>query len=125
MSEAIRIKREIEREIECELAGVGPQQARAFCDLVDSCSECAVNAAHVVASTLLALEEGVRRNEQLLLEFRSISLEAYCNANRFEPGKYVAAILRALGEGLRRSEQLVLELRNPAIDLDVLDNQVS
>jgi hypothetical protein len=125
MAEAQRLKRQIEREIEAELAGIGSDQAEAFCDLVDSLSLQHNRASHIATKMLLMLETSLRRNEKLLPEFRHVTLEAHCNAHRFEPAEFVAAIVRALENGLRRNEQLLHEQQNATVDLDASGHHFS
>ena len=101
-AEALRLRRDIEREIEAELAGIRPSQAQAFNDLVDSCRSDEGNPVHFVAAMLLRLEDALKRNEKLLPEYSSVDVRFFCNMQRFKPTEYTAAVLRRFEDGLKR-----------------------
>ena len=105
-AEVRRLRQDIEREIEAELAGIRPSQTQAFNDLVDSCRSDEGQSVHFVATMLLALEDALKRNEQLLPEYSSVDLRFFCNMQHFKPAAYTAAVLRAFEEGLKRLARL-------------------
>ena len=111
-AEALRLRRDIEREIKAERGGISPLQMRAFNDLVEFCLADEGQPEHFVAAMLLKLEDALYRNEQLLPEFSGfaglarIDLRFFCNAQRFKPAEYTAEILRLFEEGLKRLARL-------------------
>lgn len=110
-SEARRLKREIEREIDAELAGIiKGSQAPTFSDLVRYCHTEDFEPSEELAAFLLALETEMLRYEHVAPQLRDIRLADYCNAQLFKPGEYFVAVLRALGSVMSRTDQLPLEI---------------
>lgn len=103
-AEALRLRRDIQCEIEAELAGISPSQSQAFNNLVESCEYDEGRPSHFVAGMLLILEDALQRNEHLLPEFKNINfdLRFFCNTQRFKPTAYTAAVLDLFEQGLRR-----------------------
>ncbi len=106
-SEARRLKREIDREIEAELAGmIKLSQASTFTEMLGYCHAGDFNPAEELVAVLLAVEAGVRAAEPALPQLKSIRLVNYCNALAFKPTKYFAAIVDAFEAGIGSKEEL-------------------
>jgi hypothetical protein len=111
LSEARRLRREIEREIDAELAGIiNLSQASTFTELVGYCQAGDFSPAEELVALLMALEAGVRAGEQALPQMSSVRLADYCNAQTFKPTKYFAAIVDAFEAGMGSKERVTPEL---------------
>ncbi len=111
-AEARRLKREIECEIDAELAGmIKLSQAPTFTEMLGYCHAGDFNPAEELVAILLAIEAGARRAEQALPQLNSVRLVDYCNALAFKPAKYFTAIVDAIEAGTCDKEELPPELK--------------
>lgn len=107
VSEARRLMREIEHEIEAELAGtINPSQASPFTKLLGYCLAGDFTPAEELVAMLLQIEAGVRAAERALPPLSAVRLADYCNPLVFKPAKYFNAIVDALEAGLCSEEEL-------------------
>jgi len=120
-AEALRMRRDIQHEIEAELAGISSSQSQEFDNLVESCRTDEGNPVHFVAAMLLKLEDALRRNTHLLPEFQNVNVDLrfFCNMQHFNPTAYTAAVLDLFEQGLKRLGQFSgLPLYTDVDDID-------